>query len=133
MDGEFQFDQRGEDLATGANTTDVAHAYPLVDRGKGGWITQATIAVGVAGSGAGGAGPVLAVAIIFQRGSPNSASILKPSEWARSPPLGGGTGDVWAWTGRVGYLTGSTLRIYVRNDTGATVFWFAAWGVEVIL
>ena len=133
MGGDFQYDHRREDLATGANTTDAAHAFRLFDTGKGGWLVHAGIAVGVAGTGVGGAGPCLVVASIFQRGQPTLPTLLKPSQFARSPALGGGVGDFWSWDGNAGYETESTIRIFVRNDTGSTVLWFASWGVEVRL
>lgn len=128
---DFLYDSRQEDLVNGTQTTDAVHSFPLFDEGKGGWIISASIVVGQAGTGAGGAGPVLAGAWILQRGNVPDNLPLKPSEYIRSGNLGALVTDTWHWEGRIGYMTGSSIRILVRNDSGSTILWAAYWGVEL--
>lgn len=92
---------------------------------------QAGISIGVESTGLGGAGPVLAVASIFQHGDPTLETFLRKQEYVSTPTQGGPTGEIWTWDGRVGYARKSTIKIRLRNDSGSTINWSARWGMEV--
>ncbi len=125
--GPVQLDRRGEPLATGLNTTDGNHAFALLDSPGGGILRSVFIGVGP------GEGPCLATAVIFDGGDVRRAIGTKPALWIRSPLLGGLTGDAFVFNGELPYTRRSTLRIYVRNDTGSTVSWGAIWSAQKVL
>ncbi len=78
-----------------------------------------------------GQGPCLAGAYLFQQGGNQTGVGLGPRKWIRSPSLGGQTGDFYGWQGSAAFIKNAVIRIYVRNDSGAEVTWFAQWVTDV--
>ncbi len=111
---------RTETLANQAQTTDAAHSFRLRAGQK---LVHMSIAVGAA------SGPVHVNAWIYNEGDTARPIILGEADWIRADRLFGAP-DVWIYQGRTGYQDNSTLRIHIRNDTGSTITWIAAWRTE---
>ncbi len=117
------FATRSEELANATNTIDVDHTFKVrtLGRFRKPVLRSATITLNAS------QGPCLAGMFLFKEPGLLNGIALGKREWIRSPSLGSQTGDIYQWTGEAAFSDQAEIRVYVRNDSGATVRWNAFW------
>lgn len=122
--GAIKYDGRNKPLADGANTLDSTDAFPLPGP-NGGILLDLSIFLGS------GQGPVQGSVIINRGGSTSDAIVVTDQFTLRASALTGSLPDAFTLDRPIHYPGASTLRIYLRNDSGAAVGWGARWATEI--